>query len=63
MVTAAREAVEETGWRPVGEPEHLVSFQPLPGQAGYAASKAFVLSFSESLHTELHGSGVTVTAP
>jgi len=31
MVTAAREAVEETGWRPVGEPEHLVSFQPLPG--------------------------------
>jgi 8-oxo-dGTP pyrophosphatase MutT (NUDIX family) len=30
-VTAAREAVEETGWRPVGEPEHLVSFQPLPG--------------------------------
>ena len=38
------------------------SFQPLPGQAGYAASKAFVLSFSESLHTELHGSGVTVTA-
>jgi ADP-ribose pyrophosphatase len=31
-VTAAREAVEETGWRPVGEPEHLLSFQPLPGQ-------------------------------
>jgi 8-oxo-dGTP pyrophosphatase MutT (NUDIX family) len=28
---AAREAVEETGWRPVGEPEHLVTFQPLPG--------------------------------
>jgi len=31
VVTAAREAVEETGWRPVGEAEHLVSFQPLPG--------------------------------
>ena len=30
--TAAREAVEESGWRPVGEPEHLVSFEPLPGQ-------------------------------
>ncbi|MBB4968008.1 NUDIX hydrolase [Saccharothrix violaceirubra] len=29
--TAAREAVEETGWRPVGEPEHLGTFQPLPG--------------------------------
>ncbi|WP_435818664.1 NUDIX hydrolase [Amycolatopsis coloradensis] len=30
--TAAREAVEESGWRPVGEPTHLVSFEPLPGQ-------------------------------
>lgn len=29
--TAAREAVEESGWRPVGEPEHLISFQPFPG--------------------------------
>jgi short-subunit dehydrogenase len=38
------------------------SFQPLPMQAGYAATKAFVLSFTESLHAELRGSGVTVTA-
>jgi hypothetical protein len=38
------------------------SFQPLPMQAGYAATKAFVLSFSESLHAELKGQGVTVTA-
>lgn len=30
--TAAREAEEESGWRPVGEPERLVSFEPLPGQ-------------------------------
>lgn len=30
--TAAREAAEESGWRPVGEPEHLISFEPLPGQ-------------------------------
>lgn len=30
--TAARETEEESGWRPVGEPEHLVSFEPLPGQ-------------------------------
>jgi len=30
--TAAREAAEESGWRPMGEPEHLVTFQPLPGQ-------------------------------
>jgi uncharacterized protein len=38
------------------------SFQPLPMQAGYAATKAFVLSFTESLHAELKGNGVTVTA-
>jgi 8-oxo-dGTP pyrophosphatase MutT (NUDIX family) len=30
-VTAAREAVEESGWRPTGEPELLASFEPLPG--------------------------------
>lgn len=30
--TAAREVAEETGWRPIGEPEHLISFEPLPGQ-------------------------------
>lgn len=29
--TAAREAEEESGWRPVGEPERLVSFEPVPG--------------------------------
>ena len=28
--TAMREVEEETGWRP-GRPEHLVSFQPMPG--------------------------------
>lgn len=38
------------------------SFQPLPGSAVYAASKSFVLSFSEAVRTELRGSGVTVTA-
>ena len=30
--TAAREAEEESGWRPVGKPVRLVSFEPLPGQ-------------------------------
>jgi short-subunit dehydrogenase len=38
------------------------SFQPIPMQAGYAATKAFVLSFTESLHAELDGSGVHLTA-
>lgn len=37
------------------------AFQPMPGQAGYAASKAFVVSYSEALRGELKGTGVTVT--
>ena len=36
--------------------------QPLPYSAGYSAAKAYVLTFSEALHQECHGSGVTVTA-
>jgi uncharacterized protein len=40
----------------------LGAFQPLPGSAVYGVSKAFVLSFSEAIRTELRGSGVTVTA-
>jgi hypothetical protein len=36
--------------------------QPLPYSTGYSAAKAYVLTFSEALHQELHGSGVTVTA-
>lgn len=38
------------------------AFQPMPGAATYGASKAFVLSFSEAIRTELRGSGVSVTA-
>jgi hypothetical protein len=40
----------------------LSAFQPVPMMALYAASKAFVLSFSEALSEELKGTGVTVTA-
>lgn len=38
------------------------AFQPLPYQATYAATKAFVLAFSEAVHTDLKGTGVSCTA-
>jgi uncharacterized protein len=37
-------------------------FMPVPQQATYAASKAFALTFTESLTLDLHGTGVTATA-
>lgn len=38
------------------------SFLPQPGFAVYAATKAFVLSYSRALHEELRGRGICVTA-
>ena len=40
----------------------IASFQPVPSLATYAASKAYVLSLTESLSEELRGSGVSITA-
>ena len=40
----------------------MSSFQPVPYLAVYAATKAFVLSFSEALSVELAGTGVSVQA-
>lgn len=37
-------------------------FQPFPGQSGYAATKAFVRSYTDGLRGELAGTGVTVAA-
>jgi uncharacterized protein len=40
----------------------VASFQPAPKLAVYAATKAYVTSLSESLHEEVRGTGVHVTA-
>jgi short-subunit dehydrogenase len=40
----------------------MAAFQPIPSQAVYAATKAFVLSFSEATWNEVRDSGVAVTA-
>ena len=53
MATRHRGAVMNTA--------STASFQPLPGQASYGASKAFVLSYGRALAAELRGSGVSVT--
>jgi short-subunit dehydrogenase len=36
--------------------------QPLPYESVYAATKAFAISFTDALHTELRGTGVRVLA-
>jgi short-subunit dehydrogenase len=38
------------------------AMQPIPYQAVYAATKAFALSLTDALHTELRGTGVRVLA-
>jgi uncharacterized protein len=39
----------------------IAGFQPIPYMAVYSATKAFVQTFSEAVHEELHGTGVSVT--
>lgn len=39
----------------------VAGFRGLPGAAAYSASKAAAITYLESLRTELHGSGITVT--
>lgn len=54
-------AMVERGVGAVLNVASTAAFQPLPGQAGYAAAKAFVVSYSQAVRAEVRGTGVTVT--
>ena len=55
-------AMVERGQGRVLNVASIAAFQPVPSLATYAATKAYVLSLTESLSEELRGSGVTITA-
>ncbi len=51
--------VRDRGW--VCNVSSIAGFQPAPNLAVYAATKAFVTTFTEGLHEELRGTGVSAT--
>jgi uncharacterized protein len=53
-------AMIERGGGAVVNVASAAGMQPIPYEAVYAATKAFVLSFTEALHVETRGSGVSV---
>ena len=55
-------AMAERGRGAIINVASTAAFQPIPGTATYAATKAFVLSLTEGTHSELASKGVTVTA-
>ena len=61
LTTAAVAAFVRRGRGAILNVSSVGAFQPLPGSASYAASKAFVQSFSEAVHAELAGTGVSLT--
>jgi len=62
LTRAAVPGMVDRGGGAVLNVSSVASLQPIPNMATYAATKAFVTSFSESLHEELRPRGVTVTA-
>jgi len=62
MLAAFVPPMQARGFGRVLNVASIAAFQPVPTLATYAATKAYVLSLTESLAEELKGSGVTVTA-
>lgn len=61
MLSAFLPGMVKSGQGRVLNVASIAAFQPIPMLATYAATKAFVLSLSESLAEELRDTGVTVT--
>ena len=62
LTHAAAEAMVGRGQGGILNVSSLAGVQPGPMNAVYGATKAFVTSFTEAIHEELKGTGVSVTA-
>lgn len=62
MLAAFVPAMQARGRGRILNVASIAAFQPVPGLATYAATKAYVLSLTESLAEELRDSGIGVTA-
>jgi uncharacterized protein len=62
MVAEFAPGMIERGYGRILNVASIAAFQPIPSLATYAATKAYVLSLTESLSEEFKGTGVTVTA-
>lgn len=61
LTHAAAARMAPGSWGGILNVSSVVSFQPGPGSADYAATKAYVTSLTLALHEELRGSGVHVS--
>ncbi len=61
LAHAAIEPMTERGGGGILNVGSMTAYTPIPTWAAYAATKSFVLSFSEALHEELRGRGIHVT--
>ena len=62
LTSAFLPAMVERGRGAILNVASTAAMQPIPYSAGYSAAKAYVLAFSEAIHQEVRGRGVTVTA-
>jgi short-subunit dehydrogenase len=62
LTSAFLPAMIERGRGAILNVASTAGMQPMPYSAGYSAGKAYALTFSEALHHEVRGLGVTVTA-